>query len=101
MVKIARVALVLLMASTARAETVRFFGSTAGEWQTARANQASPLNPGNLVGIERQTGSADLSAFFDVVPESRRFKFHFKLRGDSVERAGSHAQIGEGVIRKT
>ncbi len=89
----------LCLSAAARGETFRLFGSGGGESQLAKANEASPLNPGNLVGIRERSSSADLSAFFDIAPDSRRFKVHMKLRGESVERSGSHAEVGEAFLQ--
>jgi len=72
----------------------RLFGSAGDEGHLVTADADSPLNPGNILGIERRTNSADVSTFLELVPESKRWKLHAKLRA-SDEDVATHRTRGE------
>lgn len=99
MVKTITVAAALLIATSMRAETFKFFGSAGAEWQLTPANAASALNPGNVAGLPYRTGSADAVAFFDATPDSRAWKLHLKLRGDAAEGGNQRADVGEAFVQ--
>ncbi|HEV7428910.1 MAG TPA: hypothetical protein VGQ46_21360, partial [Thermoanaerobaculia bacterium] len=87
------------IATTARAETFKFFGSAGAEWQLTPANAASVLNPRNIAGLPYRTSSGDAVAFVDAAPDSRRWKLHLKLRGDAAEGGAERADIGEASVQ--
>jgi hypothetical protein len=91
--------LIAMIATTASAETFKFFGSAGAEWQLTPANAASTLNPRNIAGLPYRSGSGDAVAFFDAAPDSRAWKFHLKLRGDAAEGGAQHADIGEAFVQ--
>jgi len=90
---------IAVIATTARAETFKFFGSAGAEWQLTPANAASALNPRNIAGLPYSSGSADAVAFLDASPDSRTWKVHLKLRGDAEEGGAQRADIGEGFVQ--
>ena len=77
----------------ARAQQVRFFGETGTEVHGASANAQSPLNPGNILDIERLTDSSDLTLFGDVTAADKRWKLQTKLRVSNEWRRDSTAQF--------
>jgi hypothetical protein len=87
---------VVTSASTLAALAIAFrlFGSAGDEGHLVTADAASPLNPDNILGIQRQSNSADVSTFLELVPESKRWKVHAKLRA-SDEDAATHRTQGE------
>lgn len=72
----------------------RLFGSAGNEGHIVTADAGSPLNPQNILGIAQRANSADATAFLELVPESKRWKLHAKLRA-SDEDAASHTTRGE------
>jgi hypothetical protein len=88
-----------LIATSAHAETFKFFGSAGAEWQLTPANSASALNPGNIARLPYSTGSGNAVAFLDATPESHAWKLHLKLRGDAAEGGSQKAEIGEASIQ--
>jgi hypothetical protein len=91
--------LVALIASSAHAEVFKVFGSAGAESRLSPANAASPLNPGNVAAIPYRTSAGDAVAFFDVKPESHRWKLHLKLRGDASEGGSQRASVGEAYLQ--
>jgi len=81
-------ALLALAAFSARAETLKLFGSTGAETQLTPANAASPLLRGNSAAVAYQTNSADAVTFV------RAWNLHLKLRADS----GGAASVGEAFV---
>jgi len=79
--------------------TLRVFGSAGAESQITPANESSPLNPGNVARIPRQTNVADFSVFAEVVPESRTWKLRMKVRGDASDRADERLVLGEALVQ--
>jgi hypothetical protein len=88
-----------LIATTAHAETFKFFGSAGAEWQLTPANAASALNPRNIAGLPYSSGSGDAVAFMDAAPDSRAWKVHLKLRGDAAEGGAQRADVGEAFVQ--
>ncbi|MCU1348515.1 MAG: hypothetical protein JWO56_1545 [Acidobacteria bacterium] len=72
----------------------RLFGSAGDEGHLVTADAGSPLNPHNVLGIRRRANSADVTTFLELVPESKRWKLHAKLRA-SDEDAASHTARGQ------
>jgi hypothetical protein len=97
--RLAGALMVALFATSAHAETFKFFGSAGAEWQLTPANAASALNPRNIANLPYSTGSADAVAFLDATPDSRAWKFHLKLRGDAAEGGKQRADVGEAFIQ--
>jgi len=97
--RLAGTLLFALLATTAHAETFKFFGSAGAEWQLTPANAASALNPRNIANLPYRSGSADAVAFLDAAPDSRAWKFHLKLRGDAEEGGNQRADIGEAFVQ--
>ena len=89
--------LLLFVAPYAHAETFTFFGSTAYEAQLTPANEASPLNPGNVARIPYRTNSADATLYVDAKGEA--WKLHLKLRGDASDQASDRGQVGEAYAQ--
>jgi len=87
------------IATTANAQTFKFFGSAGAEWQLTPANAASALNPGNVAQLPYSTGSADAVAFFEAAPESHAWKLHLKLRGDAEEGGNQRVDAGEAFVQ--
>lgn len=81
-------------ALAALAIAFRLFGSAGDEGHLVTADAESPLNPRNILGIERRANSADVSTFLELVPESKRWKVHAKLRA-SDEDGATHRTRGE------
>jgi hypothetical protein len=94
-----RFLLIAAMAVSAEAEMFRFFGSAGAESQLTPANESSPLNPRNIANIPMQTNGADVSAFVEAAPESKRWKMRVKLRGAASDRAGDHVEVGEAFVQ--
>ena len=92
-------AMTLLLATAASAETFRFFGSAGAESQLTPANGQSPLNPGNIAGVPYQTNVADITAFAEAVADSRAWKMRLKVRGDASDRSSDQVRVGEGFIQ--
>lgn len=89
-------AAVLSIACLAHADerTFRIFGSAGNEGHFLSANPASPLNPENVLGVPDRANSADLTAFAELVPESRGWKLHAKARFTDEDTPG-HVTRGE------
>lgn len=79
------------------AATLRFFGSAGAESQLSPANDASPLNPQNVIGLPYTTNVADAAFFADA--KTDRLKAHVKLRGDASDRAAERLQVGEAYVQ--
>jgi hypothetical protein len=79
------------------AETLTFFGSTAYEAQLTPANEASPLNPGNIAQIPYRTNTADATLFVDAKGDA--WKLHLKLRGDASDQGSDRGQLGEAYAQ--
>jgi len=94
---LAALGMTLTLIATAHAETFRFFGSTGAEAQFSPANEASPLNPSNVLGVPYTTNSADAALYADA--KTDRVKAHVKLRADASDRAADHLQLGEGFVQ--
>jgi len=91
------VTLLLLFATTLRAETFRVFGSLGAESQLSPANGASPLNPDNIGDVPYTTSSSDATLFADA--KNDRWKLHAKLHGDASDRAADVLRIGEAYAQ--
>jgi hypothetical protein len=92
-------ALIAMIAMTAHATTVRVFGSAGAEAALTPANTASPLNPNNVAAIPYSTNTADAAAFFEAMPEDRRWKVRLKVRADASDRAAEHLEAGEALLQ--
>jgi hypothetical protein len=79
-----------LMAQT----QIKIFGSTSTETTVTSGNEDSPLNPGNVLDIEKSTNVSDITTYGNISPESRSWKFDFKLRGTGDLRRNSTARAG-------
>lgn len=86
----------LALACFAHAEepALRMFGSAGNEGHFTAPDSSSPLNPDNFLGVARRANSADLTAFAELVPESRSWKLHAKVRTTQENGAGTHATRG-------
>jgi hypothetical protein len=89
----------ILVAIPASASVFRFFGSAGGESTLTPPNESSPLNPHNIAGIPLQTNLGDLTVFWEATPESRRWKLHFKVRGDVSDRRSDRGEVGEAYAQ--
>jgi len=96
---LAGILLLVLITTTAQADTFKVFGSVGSEWQFTPANTASALNPGNVAQLPYSTGSGDAVAFLDATPESREWKLHLKLRGDASEGGNQGVDVGEAFVQ--
>lgn len=65
--------------------------------QLTPANDASPLNPGNIAQIPYRTNVADASLYADA--KLNEWKLHVKLRGDGSDRASDSLKLGEGYVQ--
>jgi hypothetical protein len=92
-------AIALLFATAAPATTLRVFGSAGAEAQLTPANESSPINPGNLVGVPRTTNAGDITTFFEALPQSRSWKIRVKARADASDRASDTLRIDEGFLQ--
>jgi len=61
----------------------RLFGSVGNETHLVFANPESRLNPGNFLRIPRASNSLDFNLFSELVPESKSWKLHLKIRGEN------------------
>jgi len=61
----------------------RLFGSVGNETHLVAANPDSRLNPGNFLRIPSASNSLDFNLFTELVPESKAWKLHFKIRGEN------------------
>jgi hypothetical protein len=74
----------LLFTQSLMAQTqVKIFGATSTETTVTSANPDSPLNPENVLDIEKATNNSDVTVYGNIAPESRSWKIDFKLRGTS------------------
>lgn len=89
----------MVIAALVLGATLRVFGSAGAESQITPANESSPLNPGNVARIPRQTNVADFNVFAEVTPESRAWKLRMKVRGDASDRAAERLVLGEAVMQ--
>jgi hypothetical protein len=94
-----RILLLLALAFSAEAGTIRVFGSAGMESQLTPANESSPLNPRNIGDVPLQTNAADVSAFIEAAPDSKRWKLRMKLRGAASDRTSDTAEIGEAFVQ--
>lgn len=85
--------LALALAAGAAAQQVRFFGETGSEFHLTPANPRSPLNPGDVLNVERRADSADLTLFGDLAPQDKRWKLQMKLRGSNEWRRDSTTRL--------
>lgn len=81
------------------AVTLRVFGSAGAEAALTPANEASPLNPGNVAAIPYSTNTADATAFVEAMPEDKAWKFRLKARADASDRAADHLDAGEALLQ--
>jgi len=89
----------MVIATLFLAATLRVFGSAGAEAQMTPANEASPLNPGNVARIPRTTNVADATAFVDAAPDDRAWKVHLKMRGDTSDRGSDQLRVGEAYLQ--
>jgi len=73
----------LLSLAPARGQQLRLYGEAGTEAHVTNANPDSPLNPGDILDIQRVTDSTDVTLFGDVTPDDKRWKFKTKLRGSN------------------
>jgi hypothetical protein len=98
------VMLLALSTQSLMAQTqVKVFGSTSTETTVTSANPDSPLNPGNVLDIEKSTNSSDITTYGNIAPESRSWKVNFKLRGTANLQRNSTArgEISEFFFSKS
>ncbi len=81
-----------LRAQVTEDSRLRFYGSLGNEAHLTPNNPESPLNPGGVLGIRTLTNSSDFTLFGDINSETKRWKFHFKLRGSSELNSDSTAR---------
>lgn len=87
----------LLAQSESSPMEYKFYGSAGTEGHVTPQNDSSPLNPGGVLRIPQYSDTTDLELFGDIMPESKKWKLHFKVRGVT-EGGGpntSQAQIDE------
>jgi hypothetical protein len=84
---------------TPGAYETRFYGSAGAEKQLTPANSTSPLNPRNVAGIAYATNVADATLFADVMPQSRTWKAHVKLRAEGDDRHDDGFDVGEALVQ--
>lgn len=91
-----RLVILMLLVCSMHAEerTLRIFGSAGNEGHFLSANPSSPLNPGNVLGVPDRSNSADLTAYAELVPASRAWKLHAKIRATDEDTPG-HTTRGE------
>jgi hypothetical protein len=89
----------MLLSAPMSAATLRVFGSAGAESQLTPPNAASPLNPGNVLRLARQTNVGDATTFLELVPASKRWKARIKVRGEASDRATERVEIGEGFVQ--
>jgi hypothetical protein len=90
--------LALALIFPCHAQQIRLFGETGSELHLTPANPRSPLNPGDILNIERRADSSDLTLFGDVAPESKRWKLHLKLRGSNEWRRSTMSKFDIGEL---
>ncbi len=73
--------LVFASVTSLYAQDIRLYGEGGTEGHLTSANASSPLNPGNILGIQRRTDSSDVVLFGDVTSEDKKWKLQMKLRG--------------------
>lgn len=73
----------LVSLGSARAQQIRIFGESGTEGHFTPANPDSPLNPGDILNIQRLTDSSDVTLFGDATSDDKRWKFKMKVRGSS------------------
>jgi hypothetical protein len=95
----AALALIAFLTLSAHATTLRVFGSAGAEAALTPANTASPLNPNNVAGIAYSTNTADATAFFEAMPDDRRWKIRLKVRADASDRAAEHLSAAEALVQ--
>lgn len=91
--------LLLAAALPLHAETFRLFGSAAYEAQLTPANEASPLNPGNVARIPYRTNSGDATLYADAKGET--WKLHVKLHGNASDQGSDTTTLGEAYAQVT
>lgn len=90
---------VFLLATSANATTFRFFGSAGAETQLTPANEASPLNPGNVAGVPYRTNVGDITTFAEAVSDRRAWKVRLKVRADGSDQSTDQLRIDEGFLQ--
>jgi hypothetical protein len=58
----------------------KIYGSVGTETTGNSPNSDSPLNPGNVLDVEKWNNASDLTVYGNVAPDSRSWKVDFKLR---------------------
>ncbi|HEY2934346.1 MAG TPA: hypothetical protein VGK99_21600 [Acidobacteriota bacterium] len=58
----------------------RLFGSVGNETRWTPADDKSPLNPGNFLGVAPRLNLSDMALFGELYPESKSWKLHAKIR---------------------
>ncbi|HYC90495.1 MAG TPA: hypothetical protein VEO54_14860 [Thermoanaerobaculia bacterium] len=102
MVRLLPAVLVLGAAIAARGAELRVFGSAGGEGRLTPASSASPLNPGNVLGLPYRSASSDVTTFIEAVPATNRWKAHLKLRasGDGADGdVRGRFRVGEAFLQ--
>jgi hypothetical protein len=79
MIRVAPVLGFLFILAPAAAQQVRVFGQADTEADVTPANEAGPLNPGNILNVPLFTDTSDLTVFGDVSADDKRWKLKVKL----------------------
>ncbi len=87
------VLLIFIGVAVTTAQDMRLFGEGGTEGHLTDANASSPLNPGNILGIQRLTDSTDVVLFGDITPEDKKWKLQMKLRGSNEWRRDATSQL--------
>jgi hypothetical protein len=92
------VLLALSLAPAALAGSLTLFGSLGAESQYAPANDDSPLNPENVLGISSGTTTADFALFVGIKPDEKRWSIRSKVRGDTTVGGSGSFEVAEASL---